>query len=333
MKKTVSITIEQNLLNEARKLNINISGFISIKLPEYIAILKGSNKPPAKTLDCAIYPSSTPSSMDNTVNLGEYIEMLRLKGIGKNWLNNVIKKTIGDMLNYCNNDINNKQKILEYLNSLQKYYSISSYRQRLFQVRKFLKFNGVTWVNGIESPKSPDYTPEYINPDIINKTLEFFSSKPHAIRFKAIIKLGVDTGLRPEEIFQLNPCDIDLNERVIYVNHKPEINQTTKTGKSRISFFTESTRKTLEEYLNYFNNGSGLKHLFEESGIRRGFRKSPIQVKQLRKIFSQQFTIKGGDYALKELLLGHSHKKNVDLSHYCSIPPNELRELYDRVMN
>ena len=91
--------------------------------------------------------------------------------------------------------------------------------------------------------------PKLISKKDIENTLEFFSKNQYYLQINTLIELGISSGLRAEELYQLKPDDICLDDRIVRVNHNPMRGQTTKTKKSRISFFTNDTKKALTEYL------------------------------------------------------------------------------------
>jgi len=76
-----------------------------------------------------------------------------------------------------------------------------------------------------------------------------------------------------------------------------------------------------------------LKVLFSQSHITRLFRNAPIQVKDLRKYFSQQWDRRSGPTSIKKILMGHSLKGDVDLMHYNCQSEEDLKRIYDKVMN
>jgi integrase len=54
--------------------------------------------------------------------------------------------------------------------------------------------------------------------------------------------------MRAEELYQLELKDIDLQKRTVKISHNPSSGQTTKTGKSRISFFNKEAWYALQDY-------------------------------------------------------------------------------------
>jgi integrase/recombinase XerD len=67
--------------------------------------------------------------------------------------------------------------------------------------------------------------------------------------------------------------------------------------------------------------------------LERLFEESPIQVKDLRKFFSQEWDRRGGPTSIKKILMGHSLKGDVDLMHYNAQSEKDLKKIYDKVMN
>ncbi|MCD6573898.1 MAG: tyrosine-type recombinase/integrase [Thermoplasmata archaeon] len=199
-----------------------------------------------------------------------------------------------------------------------------------FQIRKFLCYLNIPWANDIKLPPEPDYTPKRITREAIRKAIEYFRNHRYFPQIKALILLGASSGLRAEEIYQLEPRNIDLEKRMVYVIHDPENGKTTKTGKSRITFFNEEAQEAMKEYFQFFDR-SGLKKLFGKTHLEELFKDAPIRVKDLRKFFSQEWECLNGSYAVKELLLGHSTKGKVDLQHYTYLSPEDLKKIYDKV--
>ena len=215
---------------------------------------------------------------------------------------------------------------------MNKKYPTTTYRKRVYQIRKYLIFIGEDWANKIKLPSEPYYLPKHITIKELKDTLEYFKFNRFYKQIKALLLLGSTSGMRAEELYQLTIDDIDIDNRMVHINHSPQNGQTTKTKQSRISFYTEEAQNTLKEYLTYFNNDSNLKLLFSQSHITRLFRDAPIQVKDLRKFFSQEWDRRGGPTSIKKIMMGHSLKGDVDLMYYNAQSPEDLKRIYDRVM-
>lgn len=203
----------------------------------------------------------------------------------------------------------------------------------MYQIRKFLNYLDIDWMDKIKLPSDPIYIPKRITYDDIKIAISYFSKHPHYKQMKSIILLGATSGLRAEELYQLTEEDIDITNRIVYVNHNPKKGQSTKTQMSRISFFNKEAQMALIDYIDYFNNGSNLRTLFSQPHITHQFRNAPIKVKQLRKYFSQEWTRRGGQTDVKKLLMGHSLKGDIDLMHYNAQSPEDLKRIYDKVMD
>jgi integrase/recombinase XerD len=224
-----------------------------------------------------------------------------------------------------------QQRTIEYLKSILNRSSVAYYRKQAYQIRKFLIYLHFDWANNIKLPAEPERTPKRLSREDIQKALQHFEGHQYFNQIRALILLGATSGMRAEEMYQLNIDDIDLNQRLVCINHNPEKGQTTKTHKSRISFFNEETQESLFEYIVFFNNGNNLKRLFSKSHIKKVFRDAPIQVKDLRKFFSQEWDRRGGPTSIKKILMGHSLKGDVDLMHYNCQSEVDLKKIYDKV--
>jgi len=261
-------------------------------------------------------------------DLNEYINIIELSGITEGHKKEVTR-ALENFLNYVDWKID-KTKSLVYFKHLQKKCSVAYYKKQMYQIKKFLKHNGADWVDKIKLPPDPDYTPKRLTSSDIFDTLEYFKDDDFYDRFRAIILLGYTTGLRAEELYKLTSDDIDLENRIVYIRHDPKNNHSTKTRKSRVSFFTYEVKEALSNYLSNYDNK---KTLFPQMSLERAFKKSPIRVKDLRKAFSQEWTRRQGDAGVKKILMGHSLRNDVDLMHYNAQSPDDLKKIYDRVMD
>ena len=262
--------------------------------------------------------------------LREYLEIIKLKGISESH-HTLVKTYLTRYLKKVKYKINKKTSI-HYFNIIRNKYSTSSYRKETYQILKFLRYLKIDWTDEIQLPPEPYSKLIRVTQKDIEITLQYFKNHPHYFRYKALILLGCSSGLRAEELYQLKLDDIDLDNRTVYVNHNPNENQTTKTKKSRTSYFNDIAQLALKEYVEYFNNGSGLKELFPQKRIERSFQDTTIQVKYLRKYFSQEWDRRGGPTSIKKILMGHSLKGDVDLMHYNAQSPEDLKRIYDKVM-
>jgi integrase/recombinase XerD len=281
----------------------------------------------------SITPEATRNSVSTLIDesqINEYLALRRIEGICDKWIYQTTV-ILQKYFNYTNNRID-KQKTLDYIQHLKDNLSLSTYRKRTYAIRKFLIFLNIDWANNIQPPPEQIYKPIYVPKQSIDDALEYFKISPYYLQTRAIILLGMDSGMRAEELYQLSLDDIDLDNRTVHIIHNPKIGKTTKTKVSRVSFFTHNTKKALQEYIDFYNNNSELKDLFGQSHLMRIFRQSPIRVKLLRKYFSQEWDRRGGQTSIKKILMGHSMKGDVDLSNYNAQSEEDLKKIYDKIM-
>ncbi len=258
----------------------------------------------------------------------EYLSLRKIEGISDRWMygtTQILKK----YLSYVDNKID-KSKTIEYIQHLQSTLSVSTYRKRVYAIKKFLSYLEVSWGTIIKLPPEPYYTPKNVPKQTIEDTFNYFKDSKYFPQVKAIIHLGKDSGMRAEELYQLREEDIDLSSNIVHINNGN--GQSTKTQRNRISFFTDDTKHILQEYINFYHNKSGLRCLFSKIHLERLFRKAPIKVKDLRKAFSQEWTRRNGNTSVKKLLMGHSLKGDVDLMHYNCQSEEDLKKIYDKIM-
>ena len=260
----------------------------------------------------------------------KYITRRDIEGLSSQWQSQC-KKWLIDYLDVVSWKID-EDKTLEYYKQLKETSSVTYYRKKVYQIRRFLEYLKVEWAITIKLPPEPEYLPKRVSSDAIRETLLHYEGHQFFKQIKAIILLGCSSGLRAEELYQLTLKDIDLENRVIRINHDPRNGQTTKTQRSRISFFNMDAQKALSEYLDFFDNNNELKVLFCQSHLSRIFKSSPVKIKDSRKFFSQEWDRRGGPTSIKKILMGHSMRGDVDLMHYNCQSEEDLKKIYDKVM-
>jgi integrase/recombinase XerD len=264
-------------------------------------------------------------------DLDEYLDTIELSGITLGHKKEV-SRYLSRYLDYLDNRID-KPKSLAYFKQIKEEYSIATYKKEMYQILKYLKYLGINWAKTIELPSDPEYTPKRFTNEAIQQTISYFEDDSYFKQIQALILLGSSSGMRAEEMYQLNLDDIDLDNRIVHINHNPIRGQTTKTQRSRVSFFTEGTKQAFSEYLTYFNDNNRLDKLFSQTHITHLFKGALIRVKDLRKYFSQEWDRRGGPTSIKKILMGHSLKGDVDLMHYNCQSEDDIKKIYDKVMN
>lgn len=129
--------------------------------------------------------------------------------------------------------------------------------------------------------------------------------------------------MRAVELYRLKRENIDLSNRTVYV--KAEI---AKDYEDRVTFFSKEAQKVLKEYF----EGHSDERLFPKKSILYHFNKldTNLRIKHMRKFFSQQSDRLGMPTAVKKILMGHSLRGDVDLSHYDFQDEEELKKIYDK---
>ena len=60
----------------------------------------------------------------------------------------------------------------------------------MYQIRKFLAYMKIDWLDDIKLPKDPDYSPKKVTTEDIAKAIEYFQFKHSFQRHHALILLG-----------------------------------------------------------------------------------------------------------------------------------------------
>ena len=138
-----------------------------------------------------------------------------------------------------------KAKTLDYFKNINNRHKVSSYRKKAYQIRRLLHHFGYGWDKEIKLLPEPVYMPKRIRRTDTPSTIEYFTGNRYYIQLKALTLLGATSGLRTEELYQLEANDMDFENRTVYVKHDPNNGKSTKTKQSRTSFFSEDTKKAL----------------------------------------------------------------------------------------
>ena len=254
--------------------------------------------------------------------IGEYLTLLELRGVTKRHKKEV-KRYLLNYKKYILSTID-KTKSMEYFKKMFKENSLAYYKRQMYQILRFLKFLKIEWVKEIKLPADPHYKIKRITITDLEQTLDYFKDN---IQMQALVSLGAYSGLRAMELYQLTSNDFELENRIIYVRHEPIKGKTTKTKKSRVTFFTPRVQSYLKKYFKEMPI-----RLFAQKTCNRAFKNAPIHVKDLRKYFSQEWDRHGGPTSIKKILMGHSLKGDVDLMHYNYQSEDDLKQIYDKVM-
>ena len=181
----LTLRLNNNIVEKAKNLGINLSGFLEVKLVEHMAILNGTPRGRFE-LPWRQVPTSSPSSEENSVfvrrkQLDEFISLREIEGICKGWIKTV-NRFLQDYLDVANWMVT-KDTTLEYLKSLQKNFSVSYYRKRACQIRRFLLYLDCSWASCIKLPREPRQIVKRVTVEDINKTIQLFKEHPAGDRY------------------------------------------------------------------------------------------------------------------------------------------------------
>ena len=265
-------------------------------------------------------------SKDSTgEKLKEYLGLLRLEQKSKHWLS-CVNTWLNDFV--ANVDVSDVVQVTEYLQKLQKEMHPATYKKRFYQIRRFLRESlGLNYLDRVRLPRVNAPQVKIVTNEDIRKTIEYFSKDEHFLRYKAFILVMSTSGMRTKEAMQLTLKDIDLENNRIFI--RCDKTHTQKIGQERTVFITEKAKIALERYINQNKN----RRVFNESAFSRAFRNAPIRIKEMRKYFSQEWTRRNGNYSVKEILMGHSQNGSVDAMHYLALSEEDLKQIYNKVMN
>ncbi len=260
-------------------------------------------------------------------DISRHLSRIELTGVSDNWLDRIeqIIREYVDAVNGCIDE----DTTLEYLQRLQNEHDVGGYKKMFYQIRKFCVSMGADWASDLKAPKDRNNNDITIwRPADIRDAYDYLSNL-YTRRYSAALLIGATSGIRAEELYNLDWDDIDLDERVIYV-------RKSKTGQRRIAFFNDEAAREMQAFLSedideYKFVEREFMQPFNEYATRKFFRKTNVMPKHLRKFFSQEWDRHGGNTNIKKILMGHSLNGDIDLSHYAAHDVDDLRAEYERV--
>jgi integrase len=247
----------------------------------------------------------------NTRNLNQvakFLNYLKQKGTVKTQIRNY-EWIIGNLDK--NIDLQNPQTVEVFVNQLQK---SNNYKNRYFYTyQKFCEANNIQW----KKPKKfYDNAKEIqIPPRTKIEQIIAYSGKTLGLK----LRVSMETGLRPVEIFELKTRDIDLDQRYVYPT-------TAKHGTPRKIKIPEQLTLLLRDYITRENKqpsdqlfkGDEIRYGKEYRTVRNKLAKKVndpsihrIQLYDLRHYFATTTYYKT-DLKHTQYLLGHKHSNTTD---------------------
>jgi len=180
-------------------------------------------------------------------------------------------------------------------------------------------------------PVKPKSLPQYVEPDDIERLIDFISRKKShkrtVERDLLLVRFATLTGLRRGELASLAVADIHIKQKVVIV-------RKGKGNKDRIVPLLSSLCTTLSEYLRDMNPTDSVFGLTERSitdKISTWSKKAGLNLHphSFRHFFAEQLLDKGVPLKVVSELLGHENLQTT--SSYLGLRPGSLREAVDKL--
>lgn len=191
-------------------------------------------------------------------------------------------------------------------------------RYYVIAVRRFLKWLGIN-VKPV-MPRAKRKEIKALSEEEIQKIL----ASARTLRDKLIIKLLTETGMRANELLNINISDIDFNRKMIRL-------RVTKNGEERVVFFTDDTLELMKKYLK-IHDGEKLFQMTYQAlykTIRRLGEKAGInglRPHMLRHSFATNAIRKGVPLPAVQRILGHKDIKTTQI--YTHLILDDLEKAY-----
>lgn len=268
----------------------------------------------------------------------------------KHLSDNSITSYVLDIIKYLeklnkNPDRITKEDIINYLEYLtDKTYSIYSIERKISSIKNFHNFlykeyNVTDISETIEHPRFYKKIPTVLSIEEVEMLLDINLLTSYDYRNKAMLELMYATGLRVSEIINLEPTNIDLDEKIVRCFGKGNKERIIPIGdialkylKIYLEYHRDSLAKTRicnKIFLN--NHGNGLtrqgflkilKNIANEKGITKN-----ISPHTLRHSFATHLLNNGADLRSIQMMLGHDNLSTTQI--YTTINNETLRENYD----
>lgn len=148
-------------------------------------------------------------------------------------------------------------------------------------------------------------------------------------KYRLVICLLLDTGLRAKELLSLRKIDIDVKKKTVRVRN-------TKNGEERIVFFTDETARMLEKYLRNLSDNDrvvDISYFALYRKLKRLGKKLNIDLRPhvLRHTFATRSIRKGMPIPVVQKLLGHKDIRTTQI--YTHLVTEDLQRVYNDVFS
>lgn len=270
-------------------------------------------------------------TVDNyTSDFKQFLNFLRVNGIQPK-LNTVTTPIIRRYLAHLKTDKNYAVETIR-----RRVHCLSSYYKFLMEQEYIMK----NPMFAIHAPKSPETIPKYLSTEEIELLMQMPDkySPDNSLRNKCILECFLMTGLRRQELLDLDWDDIDFGEKIITVRNG-------KGKKQRVIPFTEPLVSTLWKYLQtrlpltnhalfISSNGSRLTCTPLEQTFRLYMKKSGLDKKgytihTLRHTYASHLALSGASILAIQKLLGHSDLNSTQI--YAHVNTEHLRSEVEKL--
>lgn len=218
--------------------------------------------------------------------------------------------------------------INNYIRNLKAFYAWFSYES-----------NHDNPMKRIGQMKNERVAQEYLTDEELQKLIRGFDLSYYAeMRDYTIIMLLLDTGMRIGECLKIEMCELDMNERTIFLP-----SENTKGRQNRCVFFSVKMSRILQKWLRYKDRYSNSNLLFHvkagtpleissfEGNLRKYLQRSGIEKSfsphALRNNFAKRCLMNGMDIYTLSRILGHS-SVTVTEKAYLDLTDRDLKQRY-----
>ena len=188
---------------------------------------------------------------------------------------------------------------------------------------------------GIKRPRLPEKQPLYFTIEEFNKLLEVIDNED----LKDVILFAINTGLRQMELLRLMWKQVNMSEKLLYVNNQVYM---SKTGKVRtipldikaIEILNKRLTNKNADYIFTYHDKEIKQNLMThkfKSYVKKAEINPKLHFHSLRHTFASWLVQKGATIYDVSKLLGHSTIKSTEI--YAHLRVDELRNAVERLNN
>ena len=158
---------------------------------------------------------------------------------------------------------------------------------------------------------------KYVSPDHLQVILNNIPDTSKGEELRRAVSISYYSGLRLEEVLNLNPSDIIINKHI-------KLNTSGKGALSRQAYIPLEQRELMEDFsgfsISYDYLRKTIQRVSEKIGIKFSFH-------SLRHSFASNFIKNGGNIALLQKVLGHSNMTTTAIYLHCIDEDEQLKKL------